>query len=228
MRRSFWDIAYRYGDEREHWDAPRPPRELVQRIDEGLIAGRVLDVGCGTGSELLHLAGRKAAPHFAGEGPDGADEFWGVDRSLPGLVRAARRSQASQGSIRWSAADVTLLPFRDAVIDVVLDRGCLHVLHRRLRAAYAREMARVVVSGGWLLLRGARRSDPDAGYVALERSEIEQLFDRVGFARQSVEPIELEARAGNLAGWAYLFRRSPSRDTSTVLEDRPEKSAESE
>lgn len=211
MRRSFWDIAYQHGDEREHWDAPRRPIELQRWLDDGSIEGRVLDVGCGTGTELLHVAQVRSAiedgagaPGRAGRGTTG--DLVGIDRSLSGLMRARRRGHLAEG-IRWTAADATRLPFRDGFVDVVLDRGCLHVVSRRLRKAYAGEVARVTRRGGRLLLRGARRRDEDAGLEPLPRGEIGELFTSNGFALQSVEAIDLEARAGDLEGWSYCFER---------------------
>lgn len=212
MRRSFWDIAYQYGDEHEHWDAPRVPAELLRWLDQGLLDGRVLDVGCGTGTELLHVADRRVSSGRSrhrnpAPGPVRRD-LLGIDRSLPGLVRARRRSGSAGLPLRWTAADVTELPLADASVDAVLDRGCLHVVSRRSRPGYAREIARVTTRGGRLLLRGASRRDPDAGFEPLDRAQIEELFTLCGFRLHSVEPIELEARAGNLDGWSFDFVRA--------------------
>jgi 2-polyprenyl-3-methyl-5-hydroxy-6-metoxy-1,4-benzoquinol methylase len=53
----FFDNAYRDGGI-PTWDIGRPQGALVRLAGSGLVVGSVLDVGCGTGENALHLAGR--------------------------------------------------------------------------------------------------------------------------------------------------------------------------
>src|SRR5258708_859713 len=77
-----WDEAYA-SSAPAPWDIGRPQPAFVRLAEQGLLAGRVLDAGCGTGEQTL-----LAAAH-------GADAA-GVDGS--GLaVRRARQKAAVRG-----------------------------------------------------------------------------------------------------------------------------------
>ena len=101
---------------------------------------RLLEVGCGEGGNLHHLAGR------------GARRF-GVDFSLA-KARFAQQATAAP----CAAADATRLPFRDGVFDAVLIRDLLHHLPDRLAAL--REARRVLRPGGRLTLIEPNRYSP--------------------------------------------------------------------
>ncbi len=79
---SSWDDAYT-GGQLAPWDIGRPQAAFARLADEGLLAGQVLDVGCGTGEHAL-----LAAAH-------GADAT-GVDVS-PRAIEQARGKAAARG-----------------------------------------------------------------------------------------------------------------------------------
>jgi 2-polyprenyl-3-methyl-5-hydroxy-6-metoxy-1,4-benzoquinol methylase len=49
-----WDASYRDGP--APWDVGRPQPAILRLADEGAFAGAVLDAGCGTGENALHVA----------------------------------------------------------------------------------------------------------------------------------------------------------------------------
>jgi 2-polyprenyl-3-methyl-5-hydroxy-6-metoxy-1,4-benzoquinol methylase len=51
--------AYRFGD--PPWDIGRAQPAIVRLAAEGLTAGDVIDVGCGTRENAIHLASRGLA-----------------------------------------------------------------------------------------------------------------------------------------------------------------------
>jgi len=112
----------------------------------GFLAGsialprRALDIGCGTGSDAVYLAGRGI-------------ETIGVDLSPAALELARERARRSGVSVEWIQADVLQLPLPDGCVDLALDRGCLHHLRPEDRSRYAIEVARVLRPGGTLLVR---------------------------------------------------------------------------
>ena len=97
-------------------------------------AGRILDVGCGTGGALRWLAkfGRVA----------------GLDRHPRAIQLAGRH-----GNRHLVRADVGALPFRPASYSILTAFDILY--HRDVAddGAALREFARVLQPGGWLMLR---------------------------------------------------------------------------
>ena len=49
-----WDASYQDG--RAPWDIGQPQSAIVRLASEGGFAGTVLDAGCGTGENALHVA----------------------------------------------------------------------------------------------------------------------------------------------------------------------------
>lgn len=193
---SFWDLAYRHGDHLEGWESSNGSPELMALLAEGAISAgdRVLDLGCGAGPESVLLAAAGC-------------RVLGIDRSLTGLSRARDRQLAADLSIDWVRGDVAALPLASASIAAAIDRGCLHVLSRSRRPGYARSVARVLVSGGLLLLRGAAADDEEAGVLGLGAAELDRLFPSTCFERGPRVPLALVADGGCLEGVMAVLRR---------------------
>lgn len=115
-----------------HWD--RMTAEMLPGL-LGHPTGRVLDLGCGTGS-----AGR------AFRGP--STQVVGADLALPCLQVASRRLD---GVVRCDAAR---LPFREGAFDAIVSRGALH--HIEAPEAALAEARRVVRPGGSALFLDPR------------------------------------------------------------------------
>ena len=97
---------------------------------------RVLDVGCGTGTDLklYQQAGCDVS---------------GVDLSAA-MLKAARKSLGVGADLR--PGDAEKLPFPDETFDLILSTYTLHTIARARRAAVLRELARVLKPCGTLLL----------------------------------------------------------------------------
>jgi len=99
--------------------------------------GRILDIGCGTGSLALYLASRGFA-------------VWGVDSSSSMISRACAKARGT--AVQFAIADALEgLPYDEASFDLVL---CVMVLHGHTsesRRAFLREARRV--SRGLVLVR---------------------------------------------------------------------------
>lgn len=120
------------------WDTGISPPELVEFIQQHP-PGRAIDLGCGTGTNLLAL-GRAG---------------WlvtGVDFAVKAV--AAARDKLSRegipGEVR--AGDVSRLAVVQGEYDLVLDIGCFHALETGSRAAYRRNLETILKPGGFFLL----------------------------------------------------------------------------
>jgi SAM-dependent methyltransferase len=128
-------VAHEYDDVFPRHVANHYLEKRVAIVRSLLPAGRVLDVGCGTGqlAERIVLAGY---------------EVMGVDISPAMLQKALARGLAGT-----FAAFSSALPFRDGSFDLALTVATLHHLETPVRVAYTiAEMGRVVRPGGFVLL----------------------------------------------------------------------------
>ena len=139
MRR-FYERAYRAGKTR--WDTGIPPPELVEVVEgpKALEPGRALDLGCGTGTNVIYLVqhGWKAV---------------GVDFSSLAIQSARRKSDWVSGAV-FVECDVTRLSDLgvEGPFDLLLDIGCFHSVVPSRREAYVREAARVARPGSLMMI----------------------------------------------------------------------------
>jgi ubiquinone/menaquinone biosynthesis C-methylase UbiE len=94
-------------------------------------------VGCGTGT--LAILAKKHA---------GTGAVHGVDASPEMITRARRKAKSAHADVAFDNAVVESLPFPDGTFDVVLSTLMLHHLPRAVREKAAREIRRVLKSGG--------------------------------------------------------------------------------
>lgn len=136
--RSQWRANYARTPYRKlPWFSPRPYPWLRHAVEEGWFrsGARVLDVGCGAGTNALFLArsGYRAS---------------GVDIA-PGAIEAARnRAARLRLRVDFRVSDALQLPYARGTFGGLLDVGCFHTLPIRLRRAYSRELGRVLRPGG--------------------------------------------------------------------------------
>jgi ubiquinone/menaquinone biosynthesis C-methylase UbiE len=113
-----------------------PVRSIGLRLHPARPGLSVLDIACGTGSQLAHYlrAGCRCA---------------GVDIS-PEMLEVARSKLGPEVDLR--EADATALPFCDESFDLITISMALHELRPPVRAAILAEARRVVASDGHLLV----------------------------------------------------------------------------
>ncbi len=123
---------------RPPWDTGISPPELIEFIHSHA-PGRVIDLGCGTGTNLLTLG--KAGWQVTG-----------VDFAVRAVTRAREKlaSAGIAGEVR--AGDVTKLETVQGTYDLVLDIGCYHSLSEAGRQAYRENLGRILAPEGYFLI----------------------------------------------------------------------------
>ena len=159
-----WDTAYTSDNGPAPWDIGRPQPAFVRLADQGLLAGRVLDSGCGTGEHTLLAAAR------------GADAM-GVDIS-PSAIGRARAKAAERGlPARFEVADVLSLGQFGLTFDVIIDSGVFHVFDDDDRARYVTSLASVLRRGGQCyLMCFSDRQPGDFGPRRVSQDELRAAF----------------------------------------------------
>lgn len=109
-----------------------PLRVLAVRMHPPAPGARVLDVGCGTGTQLARYV-------------EAGCRVSGVDAS-PAMLARARARLGTDADLR--EGDATELPWPDASFDVVVCSLVLHELPAQTRGAVVREVSRVLAPGG--------------------------------------------------------------------------------
>ena len=194
-----WDDAYDRGVPAP-WDIGRPQPAFVRLAEQGLLAGRVLDSGCGTGEHTL-----LAAAH-------GADAT-GVDAS--GLaIRRARDKAAERGLVaRFEIGDVLRLADLGLAFDVIIDSGVFHVFDDEDRARYVTSLGSVLRPGGRCYLACFSDRQPGTwGPRRVSQDELRAAFSR-GWDVVRIEAAAFdinEARIGvsSVSAWLAVLERN--------------------
>jgi SAM-dependent methyltransferase len=170
-----WDDAYAM-DRPPAWDIGRPQPAFLRLADRGLLAGRLLDSGCGTGEHTLLAAARGA-------------EATGIDVSAR-AIELARAKAAERGSAaRFETGDVLRLGDLGLTFDTVLDSGVFHVFDDEDRVRYVASLAAALRPGGHCyLMCFSDRQPGDAGPRRVSQDELRAAFGD----RWAVTSIEAE------------------------------------
>jgi ubiquinone/menaquinone biosynthesis C-methylase UbiE len=156
-----------YGEKRpsaHEWTAGTASPELIKLVWDGVIQpdSRVLDVGCGIGSESVFLAVRGM-------------QVSAIDISADAIATGKKLAEAYGVDVDFRVADVLKLPFADGEFDVVADQGCFHHMADEERAQYTSEILRVLKPGGMFVLRSF--SDKIPGGPQPRRVSSKELLD---------------------------------------------------
>ena len=155
---SGWQVAGTAPEMMERYIGPAFATTYEELVALAALHGgeRVLDVACGTGGVTRRVAQVVGA----------AGKVAGLDVNEGMLSMARTVPQRHDGPpIEWHHGDAAALPFPAAAFDVVLCQYGLEFFADR--AAGLREMARVLIPGGRLILRVWRALERQPFYVAL-------------------------------------------------------------
>jgi SAM-dependent methyltransferase len=191
-----WDEAYAAG--RAPWDIGRPQRAFAALAGRGLLSGRVLDAGCGTGEHALLAAAHGAAAT-------------GVDVS-PRAIAAARAKAAARGlDARFEVGDALALEALGGTFSTAIDSGLFHVFDDAGRDRYVASLAAVLEPGGTCyLMCFSDRQPGDFGPRRVSQDELRAAFAE-GWAVDAITADSFEVSAdlgGSAQAWLAVLRRA--------------------
>ena len=191
----FFDNAYRDGGT-PTWDVGRPQGALVRLARSGLVAGSVLDAGCGTGENALLLAAQ-------------GHPVLGVDFAAAAIERAAAKSAHRGLPVEFLVADALDLAALGRTFDTVLDVGLFHTFSEAERPRYAASLGAALRPGGRVfLLCWSDRNPFGRGPRRISPREIRETFGD-GWRVEAVDPEWLETRLpdGRIHAWLARIAR---------------------
>jgi len=193
IQRGFDD---RYREGAPPWDIGAPQPEIVRLEEEGKIVGEVLDLGCGTGENALHLASR-------------GHRVVGIDGS-PTAIDAARRKGAERGiEATFLVGDALELRRLRRRFETVIDCGLFHVFTDEERQRYVESLGEVLASGGVIhVLCFSDAEPPGFGPRRVSEEELRGAF-RGGFALTAIREARFASRIheGGARAWLASFTK---------------------
>jgi len=187
------------------WDTGIPAPEIVRFIEgkappqkyagqaghsketECRQAGKALDLGCGTGTNLLYLA----------------QHGWtvtGIDQAPLAIRKAKRKLKSFPKTLL--VADVTRLAGLElpGPYDLGVDMGCFHTLAETGRSKYVKGVEKWIQPGGMLMIYTFQPAE-NAPVQGITREEMTAYF------QDGFEQVGYEQGQGRPSAWYYFQRR---------------------
>jgi SAM-dependent methyltransferase len=191
-----WDASYLDGP--APWDVGRPQSAIVRLAGEGAFHGAVLDAGCGTGENALHVA--SLGLHVLG-----------VDVAETALSIAREKTARRRLDVDFVVADALHLDRLGRVFETVLDCGLFHTFDWDERRDYEASLASVTSRGGELYVLCFSDVEPDTGGPhPVTQEELRAAFTRrCGWSVASVSPDRIQTRfdARGVPAWLARIER---------------------
>jgi SAM-dependent methyltransferase len=154
----------------------------VRLASAGGFAGAILDAGCGTGENALHLASLGLS-------------VLGVDVAETAIAIARKKAHDREIHIEFAAADAFELKRLGLKFDTVLDCGLFHSFDADERPRYVASLASVMELGGTLYVLCFSDEGPETGPHPISQNEIREAFSRSnGWDIAAVVPDRLQTR----------------------------------
>jgi ubiquinone/menaquinone biosynthesis C-methylase UbiE len=165
---------------------------------EGGFAGAVLDVGCGTGENALHVAALGLP-------------VLGVDVSETALAIAREKADGRGIGVEFAAADAFQLEHLGRRFETVLDCGLFHTFDRDERPRYVASLASVTESDGTAYVLCFSDEGPErTGPHPISQAELREAFSpRSGWRVDTIERDRVQTRfhADGAPAWFATIER---------------------
>jgi len=153
------------------WDSGISPPELLDFIEKhpstgsGQVPRKAIDIGCGTGTNVITLA-------------QAGWQVTGVD-FVPRAIRMAKRKARQAGiAAELHVRDASNLTGISGPFDLALDMGCFHSLGDK-KADYLSELERILAPGGHWLMYAFFKPDPLHSGPRLAEADLELIPDSI-------------------------------------------------
>jgi ubiquinone/menaquinone biosynthesis C-methylase UbiE len=185
-----WDASYLDGV--APWDTGHPQPVVVRLASEGRFAGPVLDAGCGTGENALHVASLGLA-------------VLGIDVAETALAIARKKAFDRGLSVEFAVADALQLHRLGRTFKTVLDCGLFHSLDAEERSAYAASGASVTERDGTLYVLCFSDEGHNRGPHPISQQDLRAAFYRdTGWEVAAIEAERVQTRFHENGAPAWL------------------------
>jgi SAM-dependent methyltransferase len=174
-----WDASYRDGS--APWDIGRPQPAIVRVASHGGFAGAVLDAGCGTGENALHVASLGLS-------------VVGVDVAETALAIARQKAGDRGIEVAFVAADALHLESLGRSFETVMDCGLFHSFDGRERMRYVASLESVTRHDGTLYLLCFSDIGPETGPHPVMQDELRAAFNNTAWNVADIEPDQIQTR----------------------------------
>lgn len=165
FRKTYFNLLYLLTE--PPWDTGVSPPELLDFIGnhpsssgQGQ-ASRAIDIGCGTGTNVITLAQAGWA-------------VTGVDFAPHAIKIARRKARKAEVEAELLVRDAANLAGIRGPFDLALDIGCFHGLRDR-KADYLAELERILAPGGHWLMYGFFKPNGESDAPGLEEADLESI-----------------------------------------------------
>ena len=187
-----WDASYHDGP--APWDIGRPQPAIVRVASDGGISGAVLDAGCGTGENALHVAALGLP-------------VLGVDVAETAMAIARKKAEERGIKAEFATADAFQLERLGRKFQTVLDCGLFHTFDADERPRYVASLASVTEHDGTLYVLCFSDDGPNPGPHPISQEDLRAAFNHgSGWNVAAIESERIQTRFHDDGAPAWFAR----------------------
>lgn len=183
-----WDASYADGP--APWEFGGAQPAVVRLAAAGGFRGAVLDAGCGSGANALHLAASGLS-------------VLGVDVAATAVGRARQAANERGLDAEFEVEDALHLERLGRRFDTILDSALFHTFDADERPPYVESLTKVIAPGGTLYVLCFSDEGADIGPHPVARDDLTAAFG-TGWNIDAIEATKVETRFHENGAPAWL------------------------